>query len=682
VNPANLTLIVTVPISVGFLAFGSLDASLDVLWLGAAPVAALLLAHLIAWLQSRVDTMEIGPFGVHLRALIVIATPLWLFAAVVASRASQQYPVLSSAQTALAYVSLGAGITWVVLGSWGAWRHARLTRDSLVEVVEQDENFNELLASAEQARFLEYRRTIFSDVVAPLNQIEAAWESASSEQLAHRLEVMTQTVMRPLAHQLHPVTLRVGLIQAVRSLGTQFRVTAADGVADLDQGGTLLDASVPPQVFRWIRNLVAEDGPILLHFRTDKSNLVVDAARVRSTRVLDPIQQVAGLVVEEVEPNAFRLHAPRQSAGPISRIKTPRTTRKVSQDMRSLFVAWTRPPAIDVLLILYIGIVSSAVFSLVRRESGGVEFPIVTLISVVMPALIAWPLTKVPIRKGTRRGAATVIALWLGLAVLSGLLVNAVLLLLAPAYSLILANTLRFVGSIIRYGLVAPAFILTRGLVAEAVSDQRALRQRELEIMEARAALLSKADDTDRFLAEALHRNVQGKITAIALLLRLDRRDEATREFITLTRSTLVTLEDRLGEWMNQDLLVGDQATQAGHELLITGFQDWRPLESENRLLAERLQAAVQELSVNALRHGKATAMDVEFSRHGSLVTLVCADNGTGPPRDSTPGLGSALLNELCLDYQGSWSLERQTKRTVVRIGVHVTAEKSSQRQT
>jgi signal transduction histidine kinase len=200
--------------------------------------------------------------------------------------------------------------------------------------------------------------------------------------------------------------------------------------------------------------------------------------------------------------------------------------------------------------------------------------------------------------------------------------------------------------------------------------------------MEARAALLSKADDTDRFLAEALHRNVQGKITAIALLLRLDRRDEATREFITLTHGTLVTLEDRLGEWMNRQLLLGDQAAQADHELLVTGFQDWQLLESENRLLAERLQAAVQELSVNALRHGDATTMNVEFSRHGSLVTVVCADNGSGPPRDSTPGLGSALLDELCLDYQGSWSLERQTERTVVRIGVHVTADNSSLPQT
>ncbi len=674
----NLSLIITVPISVGLMSFGSLDDRSAFYWLAAAPVATWALAHLIAWLQARVDSQDIGEFGVPLRGLIVLATPLWLFSAVLASQGDDRYPVLGILQTALGYVSMGVGLAWVILGSWGAWRHARRTRDALMEIVEQDEYLNELLASAERARFLEYRRTIFMKVVAPLKRIEHSWESASNDEIAHRLEVITQKVMRPLAHQLHPVTLRVGLIQAVRSLGTGFRVTAEDEVIELDQRGRLLKESLSPQVFRWIRNLVSEGQVILIHFAMDGGDLVVTARQAHTARALDPIQQVAGLVAEEPEPGMFQLRVVRQGAGPITGVKKPRSDRTASPDMRSLFVAWTRPPAIDISLILYIGIVSSAVFSLVRRESGGVDFPIVTLLSVVMPALIAWPLTKVPIREGTRRGAVTVIALWLGLAVAAGLVVNAVLLLLAPAYSLFVANTLRFVGSIIRYGLVAPAFIFTRGLVEQAVSDQQVLRQRESELMEARAGLLSRADDTDRFLAEALHRNVQGKITAIALLLRLDRRDEAVQEFHTLTRSTLVALEDRLGEWMIKDPQAPGGSTDTGHELRITGFTDWSSLEREDMRLAERMKHAVQEISVNALRHGQATTMDVHLSRQGNYLTFMCTDDGNGPPHQVTPGLGSALLDELCWDYDGSWSLVREADRTCVRISVHLGEQDSS----
>jgi two-component sensor histidine kinase len=245
--------------------------------------------------------------------------------------------------------------------------------------------------------------------------------------------------------------------------------------------------------------------------------------------------------------------------------------------------------------------------------------------------------------------------------------VNLLIVWLAPAVSLLLGNALRILGALMRYAVVAPMFVLTHGLVAQAQADTHVLERRQSASDVTRANLLSRADETDRFLAEALHRTVQGRVTAIALLLRLDRRKEAERELDTLTRGTLPELEAKLGEWMQVEVAESEHASEVSG-LLVTDDIDWSAMRSQDEVLTARLRRAVDEIAINARRHGHATTLDVTLFRNETHLVLSCADNGEGPSAIPSPGLGSAILDDVCREYNGTWSLTRQEPITRVRV--------------
>lgn len=147
--------------------------------------------------------------------------------------------------------------------------------------------------------------------------------------------------------------------------------------------------------------------------------------------------------------------------------------------------------------------------------------------------------------------------------------------------------------------------------------------------------------------AEAPHRTVQGRVTAIALLLRLDRRKEAERELDTLTRGTLPELEAKQGEWMQVEV------AESEHAIEVSGLQviddiDWSAIRSQDEVLTARLRRAVDEIAINARRHGHATTLDVTLFRNETHLVVSCADNGEGPSATLSRGLGSAILDDVC----------------------------------
>jgi signal transduction histidine kinase len=678
ITPLLLILAVTVPLSLILNSIAVNGATESVSYLVIAPIAAVTLSLVIVELQFRVDTVGRNRWARLLQLAVATATPLWMYTALTSVWSSGYFPVLGSLQTALGYASLVIGLMWVLTGTWGALLRAREARDRHELAVLEAERLNELLDNAERARFLEYRDVIASTVAAPLQGLRSQWSSLEADELASRLEKLTSRVMRPLAHQLHPVSLKVGLVPAIQSLGSHYRLTVPPEIGKLDESGQLLDGDVAPQVFRWVRNLVPSGSRIAVALEIDRQHVVLTAVGVATARTLDPIQQVAGLSVDVTDTGEYRLRAPMHGVASKPHVVLPGRERDARVSSKtSVWDAWTTPPSINLALILYIGIVSVPVFSLVRGERAGVEAPWISILSVLAPVVLAFPLVRIKVARGTRRGAVTVIAMWVGLAIASAIAANLLIVWLAPSTSLFIGNALRILGAVLRYAVVAPMFVLTHGLVVQAQADTQLLRMRQRASKVTRANLLSRADETDRFLAEALHRTVQGRVTAIALLLRLDRRQEAESELDTLTRVTLPELESKLGEWMQVEAEDSSQDREVSG-LSVTDSVDWDALGIEDQGLASRLHRVVDEAAINARRHGHATTFEVSMLREGSRVTLICEDNGDGPSSSAVPGLGSAILDDVCREYAGSWVLTRQGVFTRVCLDVRVPAEQNT----
>ena len=77
----------------------------------------------------------------------------------------------------------------------------------------------------------------------------------------------------------------------------------------------------------------------------------------------------------------------------------------------------------------------------------------------------------------------------------------------------------------------------------------------------------------------------------------------------------------------------------------------------------------MREAVSNAVRHGAADAVTLVVTRPAEgIVRIVSDDDGDGPPIAPTPGLGSAMLDEVALD----WSLTRSgaTTRLEVELGI------------
>ena len=632
--------------------------------------AALAAVALLVFLQSKVDPKPATFFEGIFQYAIVLATPLWLFYSLCEYWLSNISPAIEALVLFIAIVSISVGVTWVLLSTWGAWRQAKSLRDELAQSVRQEEHLNELLSQAEDSRFTEYRSVIKRDVGEPLVRLLASMKGSGegSNVLADRLDGFQNRVMRPLAHKLHPVTLRVGLIPAIQSLETHYSIHADESLRERDSQATLLDLNVVPQIFRWIRHLKSYDGGVSLTLTTDSGRLLIIARGVRVSRTLDPIQVVAGLRVVQISHDEIHLHAPLLGVTAVPMQHGTARKSPVAEQRSTRWRLWTQPPSISINLILYIGMVSAPAFHLVRGDAMASEGPALTLLSVVLPALIAIPLTRVRIRTGTRQGAFRVVGMWLFLAAASAILSNAVIALMAPRYQLPIGSGLRVFGAVMRYAVVGLSFTVTRGFLVQSGIDTAALKERKAETEDTRLEVLGNADATDRYLAEALHRSVQGRLAAISLLLRLDRREEAFAELQSLVSKTLPDIEIRLGQWTRNEI-----SELAINVIQVPGLDisdevDWSTLGVSQAELEAQLRRVINEMAVNAIRHGAASDMRVQLITDGPIVTLLCTDNGQGPSETLGSGLGSALLNEICSNYEGSWSLYRENESTIVRL--------------
>ena len=521
---------------------------------------------------------------------------------------------------------------------------------------------NATLEAAEFSLRAESRRLLKEEVAAPLGKIVEAGTSLGNAQLADELDDFIGERLRPMAHVLHPVSVRLGLIPALRSLDPRCLIAASPTVERMDSDGVLLDDDVRLQVYRWMRENLPESGgsstalvirgrelEVSIHpskdRRLDAVQLVAGLRRVREGVIAAPLRgQVTEWVDIEADPFA---DAP------------PRRERYRLRDLLTI----TLPRRLLLVFLLTLG---SAPLQFVVYQWAVTPAALIASAGLALaPLVTTYLLDRLPSPRHTLTGAWRVVGEWflIALAAVLGVAVPATIFGLFPegaAEWVLMAFRMSY-----RYLLPGLAVVASYGLVVVA---QRRLEQANIALAgerQRRVEILAESQRLDRDVAEALHRTVQGRLAAAVVMLRLGDRESAWKQIVDMATVEVPELLSRLGERASTSALVVDppmglSVVQIGDVAL-----DGRMLEDARSVLGE--------VAVNARRHGRATVLVIRVDRTTDGWRLACEDNGLGITDASTPGLGSRLLDETVARYRGSWSIEPMDQGCRVTIVLPVT---------
>ena len=544
------------------------------------------------------------------------------------------------------------------------WRQASAVRADLEQSLAQESHLNLLLLEAERDRFANYAQVLQVEVSDGLDRVAAQAPSLSDLQLADEINGFVARVMRPLAHLLHPVTVRAGLIPALRALGPRFDVRVDDEVEADDVQGVLLDEHVRHQVYRWLRHVRPLDSVTIVTFARAGDDLVVIASGMGSSRPLDAIQRVAGLRVV----GASTLKAPLAGSviadvvwsveGVIPAVRRPLRMPSLST-----------PPVLSMPLLLLVGLASLAVQTYLTPGRLTTPDVVANVISFAAAIVVALVLRAAPLPTSERRATLWVASCWLTIGVASGLSAALAIMVLWPEPVTTGTVVAILVRGTLRYSLAGIGLQIARGYAAQAEADGERLRASIVARRRERERVLELTDQLDRFISESLHRSVQGRLSAASLLARLGRRDEAISELEGVRSTILPALIDRLSTADLSSALTDDSTTSRGG--ILDDRVDWSALEQWRPQLASDLRKVVGECVVNAQRHGRAGRLVASVTRDGDQVTLTCVDDGVGASKLAVPGLGSQIFDEVADRHGGSWSLERTSDGMAFCMRVH-----------
>ncbi|MEI8260801.1 MAG: ATP-binding protein [Actinomycetes bacterium] len=565
----------------------------------------------------------------------------------------------------LAMVLTACGLGWVVDETVLRWRATQKTRSQLQQLVSATENFNQLLTHAELTRFHIYSEQIHDKVMQPLTEIVQRSAALPDGVLADELDALVSGTMRPLSHLLHPVSVRVGLISAMRALGGQFELIAEPDLLERDAAGTLLDPNVRLQVYRWSRNLASTDSAVRITLDVVGDHLRLRATNVTSSRDLDPIQQIAGLRL--MEPST--LLAPLQG---VEAIFEPQLAPDAKSLPERAHVGWrellTTSPVMKPGVVAVVAVVTAPGQAFLDGFQANSTTFLGLIVAIAIPTILASTLSGVPIRSNSTRGALTALGLWTSLGVISAVIQFLTLTQLGTTTVDTPLVGWFLVRGISRYLIPGVLWMTAHALTKRAQRDNENLAQQLDELRHAHREILAIADGTDRFVAETLHRSIQGRLSAAALMLRLNRSTEARAEVSTLLETTIPELIARLD---NTNLASVDYrqfplpAVPEIAGLRIVDTIDWAALGRRSSPVTLALRRALAENAANAARHGQAT--HVESSAHigDEEATVTSTDNGVGFSADTVPGLGSRLCDEMVEQFGGRWSVTRLGDSTV-----------------
>lgn len=520
---------------------------------------------------------------------------------------------------------------------------------------------NGMLLAAEGAMREESQRTLRSQVATPLSQLTQRAAQASDEELADDLDAFIDQRLRPLSHVLHPVSVRLGLVSAVRSLDSAATLDATRAVEKMDRDGVLLDDDVRVQVYRWIRDRLTGTGGAQVAFVMRGRELEVSVHPVRSAG-LDAVQVVAGL--RELRPGV--LAAPLRGQIPSAQELASAQEFDVEpihvrQRLREVLTE-RLPHRAELVALISLG---AAPMQLVvfRWDVEWTSMAAVLTFIVVAIALSAI-LALLPQARPTIPGATRVVLEWVAVgvtpAVSFALVAYAVGLTASPWANL----EFDIFRGIYRFTITGLMLVIAHGVVVQAnralLTTNAALDAED----QRREAILVQSRQLEADVAEALHRTVQGRLAAAVVLLRLGRGVQAREILDDMAGIEIPLLLERIQPHAGA-------APQAPDGLVL------RMHVSEDDLpasLSADVRTAVGEIAVNARRHGSATELDVTIVRAHGVWVVQCQDNGRGLAANATPGLGSRLLDEICARHEGRWHMATTEAGALVTIELTVTS--------
>lgn len=522
---------------------------------------------------------------------------------------------------------------------------------------------NATLEAAESSLRAESRRLLREEVAAPLGDIVDTGASLSDARLADAVDDFIGERLRPMAHVLHPVSVRLGLIPALRSLDPLCFISASPTVERMDSDGVLLDDDVRLQVYRWMRENLPESGGSSTALVIRGRDLEV-SVHPSKDRALDAVQLVAGLrrVREGVITAPLRgqvtewvdIDADRFAETP------PRRERYRLRDLLTV-------PLPRRLLLVFLLTLGSAPLQFVVYQWAVTPASIVASACLAAaPLVVTYALDLLPPPSPTLAGAWRVFGEWclIALAAVVGIAVPATAFGLFPegvTEWMLMSGRMSY-----RYLLPGLAVVASYGLVVVA---QRRLDRANTALegeRQRRVEILAESQRLDRDVAEALHRTVQGRLAAAVVMLRLGDREEAWKQIVDMATVEVPELLGRLDDQLTTSALVVDPPL--GLTVIQIGDVQMDPR------MREDARSVLGEVAANAWRHGKASSLIVRAERHGTGWRVVCEDDGLGLSDDASPGLGSRLLDETVARYGGSWSIEPAGVGCRVTIDLPVTS--------
>ena len=187
------------------------------------------------------------------------------------------------------------------------------------------------------------------------------------------------------------------------------------------------------------------------------------------------------------------------------------------------------------------------------------------------------------------------------------------------------------------------------------------------EALLARSSLtleIANIDRSRRHAADVLHSRVQSRLVAIADLLGFaaaGNREDLQRALEELRD----TCDNTLPEVIR--ILEGERSADVAFSELICSMWPNVEIRCDSDVDARAndddvLAGVLLEACANAIRHGNASAIDIEFVDNVSALRV--RDNGSGPPADANAGLGMSAIAV----YSPGWSLERMDGWTELRL--------------
>ena len=523
----------------------------------------------------------------------------------------------------------------------------------------QVRRMNELLESAQRQVATDSARRLRVDVQQPLRVLVARSKDLSNEDLADELEGFIDHRLRPLAHRLHPVSVRLGLIAALRSLDPDMVIDVSDAIERLDVNGELLDDDVRLQVYRWVRQCREEGHASRIALVMRSRNLEVSAYPLRLAPLLDPIQITAGLR------SSGRGVVVAPLRGQSSRVVDIENVRAESEPARA-GISWAE--VLTTPLPGYLGVVALLSLSSLLAQLLIVPWPLTSgalataTAWVMAPLLVAAVFTLLPNPPRTPGGAVWAVGQWFLLSLSAAVAFQLTADMANLGETLTDSPGLGLFRGIYRYLIPGMALVIAYGIQVALHHQIDDANERLDGEIGRQAVILAEARRLDQDVAEALHRNVQGRLAAAVVMIRLGHRIEGWVQVATMADQEVPNLISRVDEASSrEDSLLS--SPPEGLEVREVVRVNVAPPD----LLAD-LQRAVSEIAVNAVRHGGASRLEIEVVQNGETLVVTCRDNGRGARDFHAPGLGSRLLDEIAERWHGRWSLSTTSNGCVVEM--------------